>query len=117
MTSFTSKASGIEPRVVCDIADMIAHNDNAIVSRTLMNKTSGSVTLFAFDEGQRLSEHTSPFDALVHVLEGTAQVTIGGEAKDVAAGQVVLMPANVPHAVSAPQSFKMLLIMLKGDAE
>lgn len=111
------KPSGIEPRTVSELAGLVAHNDDAIVSRTLMNKKTGSVTLFAFDAGQRLSEHTSPFDALVHVLEGTAQVVIGGEAHDVAAGQVVLMPANVPHAVNAPQSFKMLLVMLKGEVE
>lgn len=117
MTNITRKAAGIEPRIVCDIAGMVAHNDDAIVSRTLMNKQSGSVTLFAFDEGQRLSEHTSPFDALVHVLDGVAEIVIDGETMDVAAGKGVLMPANVPHAVNARQSFKMLLIMLKGEGE
>lgn len=116
-TNVTKKASGIEPRVVTDLAEMVAHNDDAIVSRTLMNQKTGSVTLFAFDGGQRLSEHTSPFNALVQVLDGTAEVVIGGEPMDVAAGQVVLMPANVPHAVNANESFKMLLVMLKGEGE
>ena len=117
MANITKKASGMEPRVVCDIAELVSHNDDAIVSRTLMNKKSGSLSLFAFDAGQRLSEHTSPFDALVHVLDGAAEIVIDGEAMNVAAGQSVLMPANVPHAVHARQSFKMLLTMLKGEGD
>jgi quercetin dioxygenase-like cupin family protein len=75
------------------------------------------VTLFAFDAGQGLSEHSAPFDAFVHVLEGTAELTIGGEAVEASGGELVVMPRDVPHAVHAPTRFKMLLVMLKGQSE
>jgi quercetin dioxygenase-like cupin family protein len=75
---------------------------------------SGTLTLFAFDAGQELSEHTAPFAALVHVLEGRARVTVAGKPCDVRAGEVVLLPADVPHAVAAPERFRMLLTMFRG---
>ena len=80
----------------------------------LLKQETGSVTLFAFDKGQELSEHTAPFDALVFVLEGTAEVTISGGAHTVRAGEMILMPANEPHAVRAVERFKMLLTMIRG---
>lgn len=95
------------------LAELVAYGEGSVVSRTLMDKATGTVTLFAFDAGQGLSEHTAPFDALVQVLEGTAIVTIGGREKPVAAGQAVLMPADVPHAVRADERFKMLLTMIR----
>lgn len=90
---------------------MVAYVDGSIVSRTL---GTGAVTLFAFDAGQSLSEHTAPMDALVQVLDGTGTIRINGEAHAVGPGQIIMMPANVPHAVVADGRFKMLLIMLRG---
>jgi len=84
------------------------------VSRTILQRESGNVTLFAFDAGQGLSEHTAPFDALVLVLEGRAAITIGGQVNEVAAGGVVIMPARVPHALKAIERFKMMLVMIRG---
>jgi quercetin dioxygenase-like cupin family protein len=86
----------------------------SIVSRTLVKNPAGTVTLFSFDAGQSLSEHTAPFDALVQILDGKAELTIGGKAVLASAGQTVLMPANVPHAVHAVERFKMLLVMVRG---
>jgi quercetin dioxygenase-like cupin family protein len=92
---------------------LVAYQDGAVVSRILLKRDGGTVTLFAFDEGQSLSEHTAPFDALAHVLEGEALVTIAGVPLTVRAGDIVLMPANRPHAVAAPTRFKMLLTMIR----
>lgn len=98
---------------VNDLQGLITPSEGAIVSRTLVKGRGGTITLFAFDEGQEVSEHTAPFDALVQVLEGRAEVTISGEPREVAAGQVLLMPANAPHALKALAPYKMLLTMLK----
>lgn len=96
-----------------DAAGDVAYADGAIVSKTLLDKPNGTLTLFAFDAGQNLSEHTSPYDATVHILDGQAELQIGGETLEASAGQIVIMPANVPHAVYARQRFKMLLIMIR----
>ena len=96
--------------------ELIGHIDYAngsVVSKTLVDKKAGTLTLFSFDEGQGLSEHTSPYDAVVQILEGEAVITIGREARTVPAGQMIIMPANVPHALRADQRFKMLLIMIR----
>ena len=93
--------------------EMVSYQSDAIVSKTILNQDSGSVTLFAFDAGQSLSEHTAPYDALVQVLDGRADITIGGEPVSVSAGKMVVMPADIPHALAAPVPFKMLLTMLK----
>ena len=93
--------------------EMVSYQSDAIVSKTILNQDSGSVTLFAFDAGQSLSEHTAPYDALVQVLDGRADITIGGEPVSVSAGEMVVMPADIPHALAAPVPFKMLLTMLK----
>lgn len=95
------------------IAELVAVAPAAIVSRVLARAAGGSVTLFAFAGGQELSEHTAPFDALVQIIEGEISVTIGGNPVDLTAGEVVLMPADVPHALSAMVDSKMLLVMLK----
>ena len=94
-------------------ASLTGYQDGAIVSRVLLKRSGGTVTLFAFDEGQSLSEHTAPFDAIAHVLEGDAEITIAGTPLLVAAGAMVLMPANQPHAVQARTRFKMLLTMIR----
>jgi quercetin dioxygenase-like cupin family protein len=89
------------------------YQEGAVVSRTLLKRAGGTITLFAFDEGQSLSEHTAPFDAVAHVLEGEAGITIAGTPLKVSAGEIVLMPANQPHAVHARTRFKMLLTMIR----
>ena len=101
---------------VCDLAGLVDYAEGAIVSRTLVENEAGTVTLFAFDEGQKLSEHTAPFDALVQVLDGVGEITIGGRPQRVGSGHIVLMPAHIPHAVLATQRFKMLLTMLRKKA-
>ncbi len=92
---------------------LVAYAEGSIVSRTLVDTEHTTVTLFAFDAGQSLSEHTAPFDAYVNVLDGAAELVIGGETVPASAGQIVLMPADVPHAVRAPERFKMMLIMVR----
>lgn len=98
---------------VAKFIDLIAYQNGSIVSKEIIKKDSGTVTLFAFDKGQGLSEHTAPFDALVHVLDGSAVVIISGQAYTVNQGEMVIMPANEPHAVNAEEKFKMLLVLLK----
>ncbi|MEW6258435.1 MAG: cupin domain-containing protein [Thermodesulfobacteriota bacterium] len=95
------------------LADMIAYQNGAVVSKTLLKKDTGTVTLFAFDAGQGLSEHTAPFDAMVQVLEGDAEISISGTPFRVAAGQMIVMPAHSPHALKAVTAFKMLLTMIR----
>ncbi len=92
---------------------LAGYQEGAVVSRTLLKRAGGTITLFAFDEGQALSEHTAPFDAVAHVLEGDAEITIAGTPLRVSAGELVLMPANQPHAVNARTRFKMLLTMIR----
>jgi quercetin dioxygenase-like cupin family protein len=84
-----------------------------VVSREIVRKDTGTVTLFAFDQGQGLSEHTAPFDALVYILDGEAKITISGNPVQVKAGEMIIMPANEPHALQAVQRFKMLLVMIR----
>lgn len=93
--------------------ELVAYQEGSVVSRTLLKRSGGTITCFAFEAGQGLSEHTTPFDALVHVLEGDADVRIAGESVAVSAGQIVLMPANQPHALHAVTRFKMLLTMIR----
>jgi quercetin dioxygenase-like cupin family protein len=96
-----------------DLAGLVDYQEGAVVSRTIIEAQAGTVTLFAFGAGQGLSEHSAPFDALVYVLDGRAEVIIGGQANDVGAGQMIIMPADVPHALHAPEAFKMLLVMIR----
>lgn len=95
------------------VGGLVEYQPGAVVSRILVKQPTGSVTLFAFDAGQSLSEHTVPHDALVHVLEGEAEVTVAGRPHMVPAGEAILMPAHEPHAVRAASRFKMLLTMLR----
>lgn len=109
-----AQAPALSPAIVVEPANAIDYAPDAIVSRALVSSKAGSLTLFAFDRGQQLTEHTAPFDALVQVLDGEAQVTIGENSVRARSGQMVLMPAGVPHEVKAPGRFKMLLTMIRG---
>jgi quercetin dioxygenase-like cupin family protein len=99
-----------------DLATLVDYAEGSIVSRTLAENKAGTLTLFAFDAGQGLSEHSAPYDAIVQILDGKAELIVGGKTVRAAAGQLVVMPANVPHAVKAPVKFKMLLTMLRAKA-
>jgi quercetin dioxygenase-like cupin family protein len=96
-----------------DLAAGVEYAAGSVVSKTLLDKKTGTLTLFAFDRGQGLSEHTSPYDATVQILDGAAELTVGGQAHRVIAGQLFVMPAAVPHSVRAVERFKMLLIMIR----
>jgi quercetin dioxygenase-like cupin family protein len=95
------------------LADLVEYSNDSIVSKTILDKSAGTITLFAFDKGQKLSEHTAPYDAVVQVLDGYGQLTIDGQDKQVATGEIIIMPGNVPHSVTAREKFKMLLIMIR----
>ena len=100
--------------IVNDIlVDMVGYQEGAVVSKTLIDKTTGTVTLFAFGQGQGLSEHTAPFDALVQVLDGEVEIRISGKPFHLKAGEIIVMPANEPHALKAVNRFKMLLTMIR----
>lgn len=111
----TEKPARMERLVAAptNLAELVAYQEGAVVSRTLIDKKTGTVTLFAFDEGQRLSEHTAPFDATVHVLDGEAEIVVSGKPFRLQAGEIVILPANQPHALSAVKKFKMVLIMIR----
>ncbi len=95
------------------LKDYIEYSPDSVVSKTLKQNPAGTITLFAFDTGQGLSEHSAPFDAVVQVIDGEGHFIIGGEDHNLTEGQLIIMPANVPHAVRAEQKFKMLLLMLR----
>lgn len=95
------------------LIDLVNYQDCSAVSREIMNKKTGTVTMFAFDEGQGLSEHTAPFDALVYILEGEVEIVISGRPLRLKDGEIVIMPANQPHALKAIKKFKMLLTMIR----
>ncbi|RNC71747.1 MAG: cupin domain-containing protein [Desulfuromonadales bacterium] len=95
------------------MTDLVQYQPGSVISRTLIDKKIGTLTLFAFDEGQGLSEHTVPYDAVVLIIDGTADITIDGTPRRATAGQLVVMPANHPHALRAVERFKMLLVMIR----
>jgi len=95
------------------LKDVIEYQDGAVVSKEILKTASGTVTVFAFDAGQGLSEHTAPFEVLVNVIDGEAEVTISGTAHTLSEGQMIILPANQPHALKAIKRFKMLLVMLR----
>ena len=101
--------------VAFHLVDQVDYAAGSIVSKILLKKDTGNITLFSFDSGQGLSEHTAPFDAVVQILDGQAEITIGGKAQKVNAGEMLIMPANVPHALHAAERFKMLLVMIRGE--
>ena len=98
---------------IMNFVEKVEYSNDGIVSKRVIQKEKGNVSLFAFDQGQKLSEHSAPFDALVQVLEGTAGIIISGKLFKVTSGESIIMPANVPHAVTAIERFKMLLTMIK----
>ncbi len=109
------RAVVIEKGVPHGLANLVDYMEGSVVSRTLLEKSTGSLTLFAFDCGQGLSEHTSPYDATVQVLEGKVEVTISGETLHMGAGDILVMPAGRPHAMRATERFKMLLTMIRSE--
>ena len=102
-----------EPAQAARIAALVDYQSGSIVSREILKGTTGKVTLFAFDEGEGLSEHTSPFNALVQIVEGEAEITVSGQPHRVPAGELILMPAQQPHALKALKRFKMVLTMIR----
>lgn len=96
-----------------DMNGLVAYASGSVVSRTLIDRKIGTITLFSFDEGQGLSEHTAPFDAFVQVIDGAADVTIDGKLHKVASGEFIIMPANTPHSLKAVEQFKMMLVMIR----
>jgi quercetin dioxygenase-like cupin family protein len=113
MTNQKSGNKNSEVSTVHQIANLISYQPQSVVSRIIMKNKSGSVTLFAFDQSESLSEHTAPFDALVMVLDGKAEIVISGKHQTLGTGDIIIMPANEPHSVRARQKLKMLLTMLK----
>jgi quercetin dioxygenase-like cupin family protein len=105
MNDYTGKA--------IELATGVDYAPGAVVSKTILDKKAGTLTLFAFDKGQGLSEHTAPYDATVQIVEGMAELTVGGSPHEVKAGQLFVMPANIPHSLKALERFKMLLIMIR----
>ena len=93
----------------------VQYQDHSVVSKQILNKKTGTLTLFAFDKGEGLSEHTAPYDASILILDGQAEIHIGGKLHNVQSGELIIMPANVPHAVKAVERFKMLLIMIRSS--
>jgi len=108
-----SKPKGLPGAEVTTAAELVNYQDGAIVSREIIKKTTGNVTIFAFDEGEGLSEHTTPFDALVQVVEGAAEIIISGQPHPLQGGEMILLPAGQPHALKALKRFKMILTMIR----
>ena len=108
-----SKQTGLPGVQVTKPEELVNYQEGSIVSREIVKKPTGNLTVFAFDEGQGMSEHTSPFDALVQVLEGEAEISIAGVTHAVHRGEMILMPANQPHALKAQKRFKMMLTMIR----
>ena len=108
-----SKTRGLPGAQAATASELVQYQEGAVVSRQIVKKPAGNVTLFAFDEGQGLSEHTAPFDALVQVVEGDAEIVIAGRSHRVRSGEMILMPAGEPHALRAVTRFKMILTMIR----
>jgi quercetin dioxygenase-like cupin family protein len=98
---------------VLNLSELLTYQSGSVVSRQLIKKSAGNVTLFAFDKGEGLSEHTAPFDALVYILDGRAEVIISGQSHKLKTGEMIIMPANQPHALKASERFKMMLVMIR----
>ncbi len=117
MSTAKTPQAQLPPAEPMALVESVQYAPGSIVSRTLLKTETGTLTLFAFDEGQSLSEHTAPFDALVQVLDGTATLMVGGKTVATRTGEMVLMPANVPHAVQPGGRFKMLLTMFRAGGK
>jgi quercetin dioxygenase-like cupin family protein len=112
-TETLSKPKGLSGATVAKVAELVNYQDGAVVSREIVKKPTGNVTIFAFDEGQGLSEHTAPFDALVQIMDGDAEIMISGRSHQLQGGEMILMPAGQPHALKAIKRFKMILTMIR----
>jgi quercetin dioxygenase-like cupin family protein len=110
----SGESTGYPTGQVARLVDLVDYREGSVVSRTLLKREAGNVTLFAFDRDQGLSEHTAPFDALVLMLDGEARITLSGNPHRLGIGDMILLPAGVPHAVSAVSRFKMMLVMMRG---
>ena len=104
---------GFAKATVFNAVSEVDYSSNGIISKRILDKKTGNITLFSFDKGQRLSEHTAPFDAVVQVIEGQAEILIAGKPNKLQAGETIIMPAGIPHAVNGIEKFKMILIMIK----
>ena len=108
-----NKEKSVRSSQVTKLSDMVEYQKGSVVSRTLIDKKAGTITLFSFYKGQGLSEHTAPFDALVYILDGKAEISISGKPFRLEAGEMIIMPANNPHALKAVEQFKMMLVMIR----
>lgn len=108
----TTEKESITARVL-DLAGLVSYQEGSVVSRTLLDKKTGTITVFAFAEGEGLSEHTAPFDAFVHVIDGNAEISVDGVTHMVNGGEMIIMPANRPHSLRATRRFKMMLVMIR----
>ena len=108
-------SSEFEKSIVFSFSDSVDYSDGGIVSKTVLKKETGNISLFSFDKGEALSEHTAPFDAMITVVEGNGEVIIGGKSFILTSGQSIIMPANITHAVNAVEKFKMVLTMIKSN--
>ena len=113
MDSHRSDTKDVKTAQVFSLGSLIGYKEGSVVSRTLIDKPAGTLTLFAFDKGQGLSEHKTPFDAMVYIIDGQATIMISGKDYQLTKGDMIVMPANEPHAVRATGNFKMLLVMIK----
>ena len=104
-----------EKAKVFSFNDSIEYSDGGIVSKTVLKKQTGNISLFSFDKGEALSEHTAPFDAIIQVVDGTGEITIGGKPYIVRTGEAIIMPANISHSVKAVEKFKMVLTMIRSS--
>ena len=112
MDSKLNSDKGLTGQVV-NVEGLVSYQEGSVVSKTIVDKKVGTVTLFAFDKGQGLSEHTAPYDAIVQLIDGKAEITVSGKAQRVSKGEMLILPANEPHALVAVERFKMLLIMIR----
>lgn len=111
----TDTRSGLTPGQKVELVSLVSYQAGSVVSRTLINDRTGTITFFAFDGGEGLSEHTAPYNALLHILEGEAEVTIAGDKSHLVQGEAIILPAGKPHAVRASSRFKMLLTMIRSE--
>jgi quercetin dioxygenase-like cupin family protein len=105
----------VNDKMVNQLINLIDYQENSVVSKTIINKPSGTLTLFAFDKGQGLSEHTAPFDAPLYIVDGSAEITISGQVYNVKQGDIVVLPAGQPHSLKAIEKFKMMLVMIRSE--
>ena len=113
MTTESGRRKGLPPAQKVRLGSAVEYQVGSVVSRTIIESNAGTITLFAFDLGEGLSEHTAPFDALIQVIDGSAEVTISGEPHRLDSGESIILPAGEPHSLRAPQRFKMLLTMIR----